>query len=77
VRQVQTGALQGVATVVAKLFNIVMPHTAYFGQKDAQKAVIIKRLALDMCAGVDVRVLPTVRESEAWRPVPGMFILKK
>ncbi len=57
------GHFRGVATVVAKLFNIVAADKAYFGQKDAQQAVIIARLAEDLNFPVKIRVLPTVRES--------------
>jgi pantoate--beta-alanine ligase len=55
---------RGVATVVAKLFNIVAPDVAYFGQKDAQQAVIIRRLARDLDFPVRVDVCPTVREPD-------------
>ena len=53
---------QGVATVVTKLFNIIRPDTAYFGQKDAQQVQVIRRLNADLNLGVEVAVLPTVRE---------------
>lgn len=56
------GHFKGVATIVAKLFNIVSPDTAYFGQKDAQQAVIIKRIAEDLNFPVKIKVLPTIRE---------------
>jgi len=56
------GHFKGVATVVAKLFNIVSPNSAYFGQKDAQQAIIIKRMAADLNLPVKIKVLPTVRE---------------
>lgn len=52
----------GVATVVTKLFNIVKPSVAYFGQKDAQQAVVIKRLAEDLNFDLKVSICPTVRE---------------
>lgn len=58
------GHFRGVATVVAKLFNIVRPVRAYFGQKDFQQTVIIKRLAKDLDMGIDVVVCPTVREED-------------
>jgi pantoate--beta-alanine ligase len=53
---------RGVATVVAKLFNIVQPTRAYFGQKDAQQVVVIKRMVADL--DMEVVVVPTVRESD-------------
>ncbi|MGH7561858.1 MAG: pantoate--beta-alanine ligase [Gemmatimonadales bacterium] len=58
------GHFQGVATVVTKLFGIVAPDRAYFGQKDAQQALVIRRLVRDLDLPVDVRVLPTVREPD-------------
>jgi pantoate--beta-alanine ligase len=54
----------GVATVVTKLFNIVAPDVAYFGQKDAQQAVVIRRLVRDLDLPVKVEVCPTVREPD-------------
>jgi pantoate--beta-alanine ligase len=58
------GHFRGVATVVAKLFNIVQPTRAYFGQKDAQQVVVIKRMVADLNMDVEVVVVPTVRESD-------------
>jgi pantoate--beta-alanine ligase len=58
------GHFRGVATVVAKLFNIVQPSRAYFGQKDAQQVVVIKRMVADLNMGVEVVVVPTVREGD-------------
>jgi len=58
------GHFRGVATVVTKLFNIVRPDIAYFGQKDAQQAVIIKQLAKDLNIPVKIKVLPTIREKD-------------
>jgi pantoate--beta-alanine ligase len=58
------GHFRGVATVVAKLFNIVQPTRAYFGQKDAQQVVVIKKMVSDLNMNVEVVVVPTVRESD-------------
>ena len=55
---------RGVCTVVAKLFNIVAPSIAFFGQKDAQQAVIIQRMVDDLNFPVELDVVPTVRESD-------------
>ena len=58
------GHFRGVTTIVAKLFGIVKPDIAYFGQKDAQQAVVIKKMAEDLNMGIDVKVLPTIREKD-------------
>jgi pantoate--beta-alanine ligase len=58
------GHFRGVATVVAKLLNIVQPDTLYLGQKDAQQAVIISRMVKDLNFPVKVKVLPTVRQDD-------------
>ena len=58
------GHFRGVATVVAKLFNIVQPTRAYFGQKDAQQAAVIKRMVADLNLGMEIVVVSTVRESD-------------
>ena len=55
---------QGVATVVSKLFNIVEPDVAYFGQKDGQQVAVIRRMVADLNMDVQVRVVPTVREAD-------------
>lgn len=58
------GHFRGVATICLKLFNIVRPDRAYFGQKDAQQAALIRRLARDLQLELEVRVLPTVRDPD-------------
>ncbi len=55
---------RGVATVVGKLFNIIQPTCAYFGQKDAQQAVVIRKMVRDLNMPVEVIVAPTVREPD-------------
>jgi pantoate--beta-alanine ligase len=58
------GHFRGVATVVLKLFSIVSPQRAYFGQKDAQQAEVIRTLIRDLALDVELRVLPTVRDAD-------------
>jgi pantoate--beta-alanine ligase len=58
------GHFDGVATVVTKLFNIVTPDVAYFGQKDAQQALVIRRFVRDLNMPVRIEVCPTVREPD-------------
>ena len=57
------GHFRGVATVCLKLFNLVRPRRAYFGQKDAQQAAVLKRMVRDLAVPVEIRVLPTVRDT--------------
>ncbi len=58
------GHFSGVATVVAKLLNIVQPDIAYFGQKDYQQALLIERMVTDLNIPIEVRIEPTVREAD-------------
>lgn len=58
------GHFRGVTTVVAKLFNAFQPAKAYFGQKDAQQAVVIERMVTDLCYLIEVVVCPIVREPD-------------
>jgi pantoate--beta-alanine ligase len=58
------GHFRGVTTIVAKLFTGVQPHKAYFGQKDAQQAVVIRQMTRDLNFHVEVVICPTVRESD-------------
>jgi pantoate--beta-alanine ligase len=58
------GHFRGVATVCLKLFNLVRPERAYFGQKDAQQVAVIRRLVRDLNVPVEIRVVPTVRDPD-------------
>jgi pantoate--beta-alanine ligase len=61
---VRPGHFRAVATVCLKLFNVVRPQRAYFGQKDAQQVEVIRRMVDDLALEVDVRVVPTVRDAD-------------
>jgi len=58
------GHFRGVATVCLKLFNLIRPDVAFFGQKDAQQVAVLRRMVRDLNVGVRIRVLPTVRDSD-------------
>ena len=58
------GHFRGVATVVAKLFNVVRPHRAYFGQKDGQQIAVVRRMVSQLNMGVEIVAVPTVREDD-------------
>ncbi|TMC20244.1 MAG: pantoate--beta-alanine ligase [Chloroflexi bacterium] len=58
------GLFRGVATIVLKLFQLVRPQRAYFGQKDAQQAVVINRIVTDLNVPVQLHILPIIRESD-------------
>jgi pantoate--beta-alanine ligase len=61
---VRPGHFRGVTTIVAKLFNVIKPHVAVFGQKDAQQLAVIRRMTSDLGFHVDIVVGPTVRETD-------------
>ena len=62
--EIREGHFRGVATVVTKLFNSFQPERAYFGQKDAQQAIVIRRMVRDLNFPIDVIVCPTHREAD-------------
>jgi len=60
----RVGHFRGVSTVVAKLFNIVMPHNAYFGQKDYQQFLVIKKMTEDLNFNINIVLCPIIREQD-------------
>jgi pantoate--beta-alanine ligase len=62
--EVRPGHFRGVATICLKLFNLVRPDRAYFGQKDAQQAAVVRRMVRDLNVPVAIRVVPTVRDED-------------
>lgn len=62
--EIRPGHFRGVTTVVTKLFHVVQPDKAYFGQKDAQQAWIIKKMVKDLNFNIDIHIEPTIREAD-------------
>ena len=62
--EARPGHFRGVATICLKLFNLVRPQRAYFGQKDAQQTAVVRRMVRDLNVPVEIRVVPTVRDED-------------
>jgi pantoate--beta-alanine ligase len=62
--EIRPGHFRGVATIVTKLLNIVQPDKSYFGQKDAQQALVIKKMVKDLNMNLEVIIMPTLREKD-------------
>jgi len=62
--EARPGHFRGVATICLKLFNLVSPQRAYFGQKDAQQTAVVRRMVRDLNLQVEIRVVPTVRDED-------------
>ena len=62
--RLRPGHFNGVTTIVTKLFNIIRPDRAYFGQKDFQQSIVIKKLVADLNMNIDIKILPTVRDED-------------
>lgn len=71
------GHFRGVTTVLVKLFNLVKPHVAYFGQKDYQQALIVKKMVEDLNFDINIKMLPTVREEDGLACSSRNIYLKK
>ena len=65
------GHFRGVATICLKLFNVVRPDRAYFGQKDAQQVAVVKRMVRDLDLTVEIRVVPTIGTATGSPPLRG------
>jgi pantoate--beta-alanine ligase len=62
--EIRPGHFRGVATICLKLFNLVRPQRAYFGQKDAQQTALVRRFVRDLNVPVEIRVVPTIRDED-------------